>query len=68
MWTWRRRAVPETNKMKCPDCDAEMNHHADKLDYGAAADDAPDATEGDAVIEAHTCPACGRTAARPAAQ
>jgi hypothetical protein len=53
--------------MRCPDCGAEMNHHADKLDYGAASDDAPDADEGGAVIEAHTCLACGHTATRPAA-
>ena len=59
--------MPETDKLKCPDCGAEMNHHADKLDYGAARDEAtPDTFEGVPVIEAHTCPACGRTAARPA--
>ena len=57
--------MPETDKMNCPDCGAEMNHHADKLDYGAAADEASDA--GGVVIEAHTCPDCGRTATRPAA-
>jgi ribosomal protein S27AE len=54
--------MPETERMRCPDCGAEMNHHADKLDYGAAADE--DSEGG--VIEAHTCPACGRTATRPA--
>ena len=56
--------MPETDKMRCPDCGAEMNHHADKLDYGAAPDGAPDA--GGVVIEAHTCPDCGRAAARRA--
>jgi ribosomal protein S27AE len=54
--------------MKCPNCGAEMNHHADKLDYGAAADEASDAGEAGVVIEAHTCPDCGRTATRAAAQ
>ena len=59
--------MPETDKMNCPDCGAEMNHHADKLDYGAVAGEAtPDVFEGAPVIEAHTCPDCGRTAARPA--
>jgi ribosomal protein S27AE len=60
--------MPETDVMKCPDCGAEMNHHADKPDSGAAADEASDAGEGVVVIEAHTCPACGRTATRAAAQ
>ena len=59
--------MPETDRMKCPDCGAEMNHHADKLDYGAAWDEASDADEGGAVIEAHTCPGCGRTTTRAAA-
>ena len=58
--------MPETDKMHCPDCGAEMNHHADKLDYGAAAGEASDAGEGGAVIEAHTCPDCGRSATRTA--
>jgi ribosomal protein S27AE len=60
--------MPETDRMKCPDCGAEMNHHADKLDYGAAADEASDTSEGGIIIEAHTCPACGHTATRAAAQ
>jgi ribosomal protein S27AE len=60
--------MPETDRMKCPDCGAEMNHHADKLDYGAAEDGASDAGEGGVVIEAHTCPGCGRTATRAAAK
>ena len=60
--------MPETGPMRCPDCGAEMNHHADKLDYGAAADEASDTGEGGVVIEAHTCPGCGHTATRTAAQ
>ncbi|HEX8145906.1 MAG TPA: hypothetical protein VF591_01790 [Pyrinomonadaceae bacterium] len=60
--------MPETDRMKCPDCGAEMNHHADKLDYGAAADEDSDAAEGGVVVEAHTCPDCGRTATRTAAR
>ncbi|MBV8856965.1 MAG: hypothetical protein JOZ02_08555 [Acidobacteria bacterium] len=60
--------MPETDRMNCPDCGAEMNHHADKLDQSAAADAASDTDEGGLVIEAHTCPDCGRTAARAAAQ
>ncbi|HEX8187292.1 MAG TPA: hypothetical protein VF586_03005 [Pyrinomonadaceae bacterium] len=60
--------MPENDRMKCPDCGAEMNHHADKLDYGAAADETSDAAEGGVVIEAHACPDCGRAATRPAAR
>jgi predicted RNA-binding Zn-ribbon protein involved in translation (DUF1610 family) len=59
--------VAEAEKMNCPACGAEMNHHADKLDYGAAADEtAPDVFDGAAVVEAHACPGCGRTETRPA--
>ena len=60
--------MAETDKMKCPDCGAEMNHHADKLDYGAAREEPSDSFEGGVVIEAHTCPACGRTATRASAR
>lgn len=60
--------MPDADKMTCADCGTEMNHHADKLDYGVVPDEAPDAAEGEGVvIEAHTCPDCGRTATRPAA-
>jgi predicted RNA-binding Zn-ribbon protein involved in translation (DUF1610 family) len=54
----------EAEAMKCPECGAEMNHHADKIDYSAAPSVEPDTFEGAAVIEAHTCPDCGRTATR----
>ena len=52
--------MPETDKMKCPDCGAEMNHHADKLVY----DDATDACEDGRILEAHACHVCGRSATR----
>ena len=58
--------MTETSKLNCPDCGAEMNHHADKRDYGAAPEETSDTSEGGPVIEAHTCPACGHTATRPA--
>ena len=57
--------MPDTEKMKCPECGAEMNHHADKLDYGAAPESGTDVEAG-VVIEAHTCPHCGYSATRPA--
>lgn len=58
--------MPEADKMKCPNCGAEMNHHGDKLVYDSAPDD-EDADEGALILEAHTCPACGRSATRAAA-
>jgi hypothetical protein len=46
--------------MICADCNAVMNHHADKIDCGV--EDANDDTAfGGALQEAHTCPQCGRT-------
>lgn len=49
--------------MICADCGEEMNHHANKLDYG---DDSTmsDAALGGVLKEVHTCPACGLTASR----
>ena len=39
-------------KMICPDCGAEMNHHAMKIDYRG---------ETPELREVHTCPDCGKT-------
>jgi predicted RNA-binding Zn-ribbon protein involved in translation (DUF1610 family) len=50
------------NKMTCPDCGTEMNHHAMKIDY-ASAIDAPEDIDPifyGVLQEAHTCPNCGR--------
>jgi ribosomal protein S27AE len=56
-------------KMICPDCGVEMNHHADKIDYSAAFEKggAVDPAFGGVVEEAHTCPSCGHTHLRRAA-
>jgi predicted RNA-binding Zn-ribbon protein involved in translation (DUF1610 family) len=56
-------------KMSCPDCGVEMNHHADKIDYSAAleGDDHIDPAFGGVVEEAHSCPVCGKTHVRRAA-
>jgi ribosomal protein S27AE len=59
--------MPEADKMKCPYCGAEMNHHADKLVYDDAPDEANETDEGGFILEAHTCPACGHSATREAA-
>jgi rRNA maturation endonuclease Nob1 len=53
-------------KMICPDCGAEMNHHAIKIDYSVDEPAAIDPAFAVVVQEAHTCPECGRTALRHA--
>lgn len=46
-------------KLRCPECGAEMNCHAEKLDPSRAADDpAADAALGGVLLEFHTCPVC----------
>lgn len=59
--------MPETDKMNCPDCGAEMNHHADKLVYGEAPEGAGESDADGRILEAHTCPGCGRSATRASA-
>jgi predicted RNA-binding Zn-ribbon protein involved in translation (DUF1610 family) len=53
-------------KMICPDCGAEMNQHAVKIDYGVDDPKFVDQVFGGALKEAHTCPECGRAELRPA--
>jgi ribosomal protein S27AE len=50
----------EAKKMLCPNCGAEMNHHADKLDFTTALTEpnAVDSTFGGIIEEIHTCPKC----------
>ena len=49
--------------MICPKCGAEMNHHADKIDY-ASEDEPVDTVFGGALKEIHTCPRCGHIETR----
>jgi ribosomal protein S27AE len=58
--------MAQTNKMICPKCGVEMNHHAMKVDYGASLDNptAIDPLFGGVLQEAHTCPECGTTELR----
>lgn len=51
-------------KMTCPDCGVEMNHHANKLEYGNAQSEDDAVVFGGTVQEAHTCPECGKTRLR----
>ena len=47
-------------KMNCPNCGAEMNHHAMKVDYSEDfADEADMVVYGGLLKEVHTCPHCG---------
>ena len=58
--------MSEENKMICPDCGADMNHHAMKIDYGIDNPTILDLVFGGVLKEAHTCPQCGRTELRAA--
>jgi ribosomal protein S27AE len=49
-------------KMICPNCGIEMNQHAEKVDYTNTSRSDP--VFGGVVVEAHTCPGCGRTEVR----
>lgn len=55
-------------RMRCPKCGAEMNHHADKLVYPVDRSEAVqmDAALGGVVQETHGCPACGNVEFRRA--
>jgi hypothetical protein len=52
-----------SEKMICPDCGIEMNHHADKIDYGAPFD-RMDPEFGGVMEEFHTCRLCGKSLTR----
>ena len=55
-------------KMTCPDCRVEMNHHGDKLVYATDLPQAAaiDSALGGSIEEFHTCPKCGVGASRHA--
>ena len=55
--------MANTNKMKCPACGTPMNHHADKVIYGASSEEVGPFLGP--VEELHQCPACGTAASRP---
>jgi ribosomal protein S27AE len=58
----------QKNKMICPKCGAEMNHHADKLVDPVRPDDMKyvNPALGGIVEEMHYCPGCGAVASRHA--
>jgi ribosomal protein S27AE len=53
--------VANTDKMICPSCGVEMNHHCDKLVYVAEpySGGTPDLSLGEVIAEFHACPSCG---------
>lgn len=53
--------MSQANKLICPDCGTEMNHHAVKIDYGIDDPSILDPVFGGVLKEAHTCGQCGRT-------
>jgi ribosomal protein S27AE len=53
-------------RMICPQCGAEMNHHAMKIDYSVDNPASVNEVFEGAVEEVHTCPRCGRIELRPA--
>ena len=61
-------AVTKTDKMICPSCSVEMNHHCDKIVYITDPRDAgpADPSLGGFIEEFHTCPECGGGASRHA--
>ena len=64
--------MSQQTRMRCPKCGAEMNHHADKVDYSAgldrtAASGSDDLGLGGVLQEVHTCPNCGNVELRRAA-
>ena len=55
-----------SNAMVCPDCGDEMNHHSNKIVYGAGAAHPGSSTSSapEIIQESHTCPKCGANASR----
>jgi len=62
--------MAKTNPMLCSDCGVPMNHHANKVNYTAVEEEGGviDPQSGGVVVEFHTCPQCGKTHSRPAAE
>jgi ribosomal protein S27AE len=60
--------MSEKSRMICPECGVEMRHHAEKIDYSSAIDEAYafEAELGGVLEEIHSCPECGKTSARRA--
>jgi ssDNA-binding Zn-finger/Zn-ribbon topoisomerase 1 len=57
----------EKRKVRCPECGAEMNFHAEKVDFSRTFEDSgpTDLELGGLLVEIHTCPVCRFVLARP---
>ena len=55
-------------RLRCPKCGAEMNHHANKVDYasGHADPDTVDPVFNGVLQEVYQCPNCGNIELRRA--
>lgn len=60
--------MPQAKKLICRECNARMNHHAEKIDYAAMLKElnTVDHDLGGILHEVHTYPQCGETATRRA--
>ena len=59
--------MSEQRRIPCPACGAEMNRHAEKVDYSWTLEEpAADAAFEGVLVEFHTCPACGYVEERAA--
>ena len=58
--------MAESRRIRCPACGAEINRHAEKVDYtaGLAEPQAVDPHLGGVVQELYQCPTCGNIVAR----
>ena len=53
------RGFMSTEKMNCPKCGTQMNHHADKADPSATLSELETvAPELAGILEVHVCPTC----------
>jgi predicted RNA-binding Zn-ribbon protein involved in translation (DUF1610 family) len=60
--------MTQTAKLTCPNCGAEMNHHAMKVDYDVDDPGSIDPLFGGVLKEAYFCPNCGHTELKAASK
>ncbi len=61
------RGFMSTEKMNCPKCGTQMNHHADKADLSTTLTESETVDpELAGILEVHAYPTCGNTELRKA--